>query len=1419
MTCKPLQTATMHMRYVPSSSVIYAFSMLTLLAILPSAAAQEIPKDPFHEIDLLCVKAKRDRDRGDYESVEQARLQRWQIIGKLASQGQPGENPLLAGYLAIRDVDGISGNFSAGDLDDPGLVNRLEYKRAADCLRRAWKDMTSDIDGPVLGEVAVRLFEVAQQARGIYRGAIDPASPNCVATKEELKAILRQAEHRDPLCIMATPLLHFLDQPNPKEAFLRAEHRPEFMERQSALNAISHPVVFLAEKSHEAEKIRPELRKENTAPDVEKISEHADKPLLPWHAPVELDKAMSLQHLLDELEYGSYLAPDLPGPGYFVPGKLIAGRDRLSDRFVLLYGRFLICKVVDSDGALRAAELYLDDKFQWQHRYLQLLWRTPRPDERHPLRDLVESMPARHEVTLGGSKYSVRDFPIEYCEQLIAANTQQFCIRDVSGIKRLTFSPTKNDVTALQKLATRKKVGPIRTTDAVSRTLAYLLQEGDVTRHPLVELMREDGWSYGQASEDKDAIVFNPVVLVSDGDSSEVRPHFFNDNTPSPYLQLDDGHRLVFELVESETGPRCYIEYPGATISMPMHFHSVPKNLLKGGKMGAAFFRVLEESGYDEESSLREIQACIEDPGHIPNKFKVRLLAKTRSTNMAATEALREILKEAGWNGPPFLSAEMQRLFAHYGFRYLRDKRGNWIVSRSFSDDQGGVEPDKVAQNTGADQTPLNAPRTDFNPKPPFDFRAQDGVGRIDTTQIYAMGDYQAIKANVVKEHLSKLLRFHPALPVVDLIRADAEQQLKNTAEFNSLNESLDQFERKRREFDDFEASAEAIDLAGLELLHRPFADWGTGGDALQAQTLDSLHSAYVSIVTEYARSAYKMQLYPLLYDLINELTRISYTNPASLEKIKGIRKKVDKRYNDAQRDWFTQARPVLATQLESARQYARSRRFHKAITHYNDLLEQAFVPQFREEGHGLFNRVVNSEEADRFAKGIEETIRSQSFALTVQMELAGVLNAAGLKDSAYFVWRRIVDDERYLLIPAADIATAIIGSYGLRASDRLSDAVTGLSDIARMAEAAVSTHCGRPQWRVCRNENPAEMLVNSAALDDLDNFVLQLQPKARVAGGLGVGARILPEEERRFNLALERLGQSETLGFDSWLRFRKALVPTGEVSALRSLGNRGEYFIHPAQFCPVTYRPEGGISRPVMAMLQATKAEEIRDWCELGENVAIEDARAERACFLLGWYWLDMGRRDYAREAFMTLAEVCLAAQERCDEPIDGLPKMLSALSAIVGGYSIFSDVPGVKVIRSGLSNNLTPQLLDFERRWFAAGLYGPHASKACRVLERHIESIQDHAMQMIASEGANRYFLMDYTYKFGAVPDWLVLQAIITPELFSQITADAIKEQKADAVEGVRWVLIDEEGAKFFFSNLKLDTEVQEDIVNIAN
>jgi len=1361
--------------------------------ILTAPVASKASDGDLRKIDELCVAAKRDRDLGNYEEVERGRRKRWELIEGLAQSENQVESAWLSAFKAIREVDGDE-NTTAEDLKDPGLVNRLKYKEACARLREAWGEMTQATDGPVLGEVAVRLFEVAQQARGVYRDALDPNSSTCVATVAELKSVLAEAEKRDPFCVMATPLLHFLAEPNPKEAFLRAEHRKSFQQRQSALVAISHPAVFLNDKTHEVgvkgTALTDAIAEGNGGEEKKiQISEHADKPLLPWHAAVELDKAQSLQHLLSELDYGTYLKPDVPGPGYILPGKYLAGRDRMSDRFVLLYGRYLFCRVEDRKGVLRAAILYLDDDHRWRRRYLNLLYRTPQKDDRHPLRELVESMPARHEFKLAENTYSIRDFPIESCEELVATQTQVLCIKNASQIASFRYSPTRNDVNAVNKLLSLRRKDPndIQTTPAVTETLQTLSSRGDVTKHPLNELMD----------------VFNPLVVVSDGDTAEVTPQFFAENTQAPYLLLDDGHRLVFELSTDEGAPRCFIEYPGATVSMPLHFHSVPKNLLKGGRMGAAFFRLLADAGYTEPAAFSEIQACIEDPTHVPSRFKNRLRAKVVSTGSNQLNATKELLTEAGWNGDPVLVREMGRLYSIYGFRYLRDQRGNWITSRGFSEDQGLDVP---VATTGDISSTAKDQLTNL---PPFDFRAQDGIGRIDTTQIYAMADYEQIKKSIVDEHLKKLIRFHPAIPAVDMIHAAAERDLVNLSNHDLVEGKIKSLE-----------SAESVDktmvslMEEIEPLYAPFAPWGIGGDASQAHTLDALHNAYVKLVKKFACATYNVQQYPMKYDTLFELEKVGYVDPVLFKRLEVIRQNLEKGYSSGQGDWLVESSPLLAVQLESARFFARARLYHKSVLHYNDLLQQVLMPQHRKEGNSLFQRVVTAEEAQKFGTGIEKVIRSQQMILTAQMELAGVLNAAGLKDSAYFVWRRVADDERYLLQPTAEIVRTIIESYGLRTSDRVSAALAGFRESALMAEQAVQNHCTEPPWRSCVDFDFARKKDLSSAIVVIKAHISRLQPH----GKLGVDTRIKPEEERQFDRSLERIDNAEAIDFETWLGYRQSLLPRGEVFALRSRGDRDHYLIHPVHFCPRSYTRDSGFARPFSEMLVNTTPDEIRDWCGLSDKEAWESPIAEKACFLLGWYWLDEGQMANARAAFMKLADVLLLRAENATVPEVKLTKKLSALSAILGGYSIVDEVPGVKVIRSGLGAYMVPQLVHLERQWFSTGQYGPHAASECRILERHVEAIQDRAIQVGVADRTDRYFLADYTYMYGAVPDWLVVQAITSPELFFQnLTEEKIAELKANAVEGKRWTLLDETDAERFLKNLKLDISVHEDIVNL--
>ena len=60
--------------------------------------------------------------------------------------------------------------------------------------------------------------------------------------------------------------------------------------------------------------------------------------------------------------------------------------------------------------------------------------------------------------------------------------------------------------------------------------------------------------------------------------------------------------------------------------------------------------------------------------------------------------------------------------------------------------------------------------------------------------------------------------------------------------------------------------------------------------------------------------------------------------------------------------------------------------------------------------------------------------------------------------------------------------------------------------------------------------------------------------------------------------------------------------------------------------------------------------------------------------------------------------------------------------------------------------------------------------------------------------------------------------MQAINSPHLFKDLSAEEIAGLKAHAVEGLRWTLLSEEHAKNFFRNLKLDVGIQEEVVNLG-
>jgi hypothetical protein len=893
--------------------------------------------------------------------------------------------------------------------------------------------------------------------------------------------------------------------------------------------------------------------------------------------------------------------------------------------------------------------------------------------------------------------------------------------------------------------------------------------------------------------------VCNPLLVISESDvgvrKESFGPSFLYDADQRPYLNLDDGQRLYFDMAGGADSPRCYVEYPGATAYMPLHFRSVPLNLLKGGQMGAAFFSLLNDAGYDDDSALTEVRECLERPEHVPPLFRKRLEARARSTRSSRSNAMSSMLSEKGWHGGPVLTDQMRYLYERYGFRYLRDKRGNWLTSHAFGEDQGmpaigaqapaavaGEEPDKIS---------------------PFDFRAQDGAQRIDMAQVYTWGDYNQIKSNVYVEHLTKLLSFQPCFPVMDVISADASRMLSNPSDI-SADKPGDKY---KKEYDAWLASNDSLATTKIpSILASPYPLWACDNDGDQAATLNNLHNEYVGRIQEAAALSRKMQGRVIAFRMLSDYETAFTRVPEERKKFRPLRESLESSYNAGQRQWFDASMPVIATQLECARYFAKAKLFHKSMVHYNDLILQQFVPQGRRVGLGTLEGVATTAEAEKYASHFESMVNGQRILVTAQVELAGVLNAAGLPDSAHYLWQRVCDDNEFFVKPAGEIVRDTVTSYGLRLSRKATEAMDSFEAAASVAREALGRYRITPRWRVCVTYDAPEK----------SELLSAIRQYRAIIGEKGNDLVDNSAEEKRL---LGLVDREKTVDFETWLSYRQAMAADGGPDETRRRGSGPEFLLHPVQFCPRLYVEKQGFIRPVRDVVQGSSADDIREWCKLDDEQAFESADAANACYLLGWYWLEEGNMLNAREAFVKLSGVLIRQARRAVDAKQRLTLQLSSISAALGATAVFQDLPGVMAVRSGFGSFLTPQLLRLEREWFAASLYGPHASAECRVLQRQVDMIQDRALTVDASWRSGRFFFPDYKYVFGAVPDWLAFQAFTSPELFKGkgLTAEQVAELRKLAVEGNRWALLTPDDTKRFYDELVLDLQVNKDVVGL--
>jgi hypothetical protein len=1396
-------------------AVVALLAALFVAVVLGSNSYAKEPEADFADrITRLTEEAARERQRGNYERVEQLRRDRWIVASEWEATSPDDQSIWIKAFRAIRAVDGEASAVRPNK-KSPGLVNQLRYKEAADALRAVWQEIVASApkDRHIPGEVAVRLFEVTQQALSCYRDATDETSENFVAKKPELFAALELADARDPCCIVATPMLQLLKPAREDEVFLRAEVRSDFSARQQKLVAISHPLIQRA---------------------AGKDPENFDTPVMPWHAPTELAKAANMSQLLGELDYAdllrqSWLSKKGQAIQYIIPGHIFKGRDSLGQPFEFYYGRYFICQVEDKKGRPRTAFMFINKAGKWEHRFLELLWRTPSREELEAepgLREkqaLMESLPITAAWKMGDQAYSIREYPAFGTGELIRLFLQQLCVTDSGRFPRMKAAPLKNDQDAVLDLeSTRQDI--LFTTPFLKELLLKLKAKNDQTRHPLVELLRQRKTSEWRELEPKPedeksplSSPLNPLLLVLDGDRREVSPSFFRAEGKPPYLKLDTGQDLQFDLSDNEGAPSCYVKYPGLTAYMPLSFRGVPLPLITGSPMGQAFFKLLLQAGYSEQEVQEQLRECLDNPTYIPDKFQKQFRARLKSKANAAAGAKRqappnaaaeftEMLRETGWDAksifppPVILSREMALVYTIYGFTYIRDTRGNWVYNKSLN---YPFKPDGSADG-GKDASLLD----DY----PWEFRARDGRQRIETSQIYSWPAYQQLERNVVDEHLIKSVAYHPCFAgmerfgdALELTRVHPQDQ--RPAYLESAPDSKQETAGNRK-FQQKFGSVAATDF----LLTRAVAGWLCSDKEDQKVTLNNLHNGYAQ------RLVGSLDADKSVAEAFHKLTekRNSAAGNLTNEEYKTLDKEIrnaEEAYAKAVEAYEEKSGPLLALQLESARYYAKQAFLHRAIVFYNDLLVQLHARESTSPFAAFLrgtSGVATTESARRFAVEVDNWVSGQRLLLTVQLELAGVLHAAGLEESARQVWQAIVDAHELLLKPSIDQARQFAESYGLRLSAQADKAAADAAESSRLAGEALARIRQRDSWRVLPTKQPKEQ---EAVTKDL-RTIRDCMDRQALQGSLTVA------DKRDLEQAIERVGSGSGFDFSTWLEAKKILRPRPAL-ALQSTAP-----ISPVRACPFTYVSEAGgasgagFSQPVLdSVIAEADATRIAEWCGKADDAIAADDSAANHCYLVAWYWLDMDKKPQARDAFMTLARILRARAAQEKDQTKKLTDELSAFHAVLYASSVLQSSPGASGLKADFTRSLSLPLAFWEQRWFASGNYGPHGSGARRAAEFLSNEVQELISRDTAAWRRDRYFFPDYACELGSVPDYLAYQAIYSPRLFKKLEPGGkeLAAKGAAAADEDRWPLITLEEVRQFFDELKLNEKVDKEVVHL--
>ncbi len=682
------------------------------------------------QLKVIHQQAETNRQLLQFNEVEALRIQRNRILGAATRE---------EGNLTQEEKSWIE-DFKAYRAAEE-LIRKLEYKPAFDLCKERWRRFAAAKAGaPAYGDLVMKMVEAAMASMVIQEKPIVPF--------EELKKALIEAVDRDPCQVEAQVVLAYLERPNPREAFTRAEVRTSLTNRNQRLLNLSYDFTTAGlDETAGAGGYRPPSPPPGT-PGAPEAPTAAPPAIMPWHAPVELLKAESMAVVLQDILYTQT----------FLAGERLEGIDSRGARFVLLPEGIYI-EDYDRRGrpgwALLAPELR-GRRIIWRKYSLYVL-RDASAATSDKLAGATGNVPMSQTPTGRPAPYGTEQTrkeptPQERISNLLAQLDTSEPLwtecDDVSlyGVENLGFDDIllvkdriglrsqqvlKKELTRLGRLGKSRDQRTDRSrsrtdtggTGSVTEEQIQLL----ISDRQIVQNLTSFSEGTGKSGGDQETRGAQDVQMTIQGlclilcDPTVYKPYFFYDQERS-FLELSNGSRIYFDeqtqSFKADDGAVTLV-HSFSPAYLPI---AILRNLLDKKTT----------TGTDEDPRLRKLIESLEETKNTPGREK-----SLESRVLQAADSL------AAMNLPG---------------RYLIEGRGNYILS---------VDALPNAQMSG---TPRPAPSYGQTGTSGFgDYVMIDGrTGRIldDPDVRYTVQDYTDMATNIANVFMPRTYFLRPCVPV-----------------------------------------------------------------------------------------------------------------------------------------------------------------------------------------------------------------------------------------------------------------------------------------------------------------------------------------------------------------------------------------------------------------------------------------------------------------------------------------------------------------------------------------------------------------------------------------------------------------------------------------------------------------------------